>query len=308
MRDAFVQALLNICKKDNRVYLVTGDLGFGVLKPIFDSCPSQIINAGIAEQNMTGFAAGLAIEGNVVFTYSIANFPTLRCLEQIRNDCAYHSANVKIVSIGSGLVYGPLGMSHFGTEDIGVMKSIPRVVICSPATPEEAVACTKLCYKMDGVCYIRLSRGSLLVDDVNKYNIDGFGPIIRQKGEKVAIFTHGDIYSEVLKALKHLKSNGINPSIYTFPVINPIDQASIDRFIDENEFIITIEEHNVFTGFGNSVGDYISASNKNIKFLKIGLPNDFISTVGTQEYLREIFGLDASSIAKKIISYVKEHN
>lgn len=123
MRNTFVNTLVELAKKDRDIELVTGDLGFGVLKPFWEQLPDQFINAGIAEQNMTTVAAGMALEGKTVFTYSIGNFPTLRCLEQIRNDCAYHGANVKIVCVGGGFVYGALGMSHQATEDIAVMRA-----------------------------------------------------------------------------------------------------------------------------------------------------------------------------------------
>ena len=129
MRDTFVRTLIEIAKADKDVHLLTGDLGFGVLKPYWEQLPEQFTNVGIAEQNMTGIAAGMALSGKKVFTYSIGNFPTLRCLEQIRNDCAYHDANVKIVCVGGGFVYGSLGMSHHATEDLAIMRALPSMVV-----------------------------------------------------------------------------------------------------------------------------------------------------------------------------------
>lgn len=128
MRDTFVRTLITLAKSNPNIELFTGDLGFGVLKPFWEQLPDQFVNAGIAEQNMTAAAAGAAAEGKIVFTYSIGNFPTLRCLEQIRNDCAYHDANVKIVCVGGGFVYGSLGMSHQATEDIAVMRARCRML------------------------------------------------------------------------------------------------------------------------------------------------------------------------------------
>ena len=159
MRDTFVKTLCSICETDKDIELITGDLGFGVLKPFFEQFPDQFTNAGIAEQNMTSVAAGMALEGKTVFTYSIGNFPTLRCLEQIRNDCAYHNANVKIVCVGGGFVYGSLGMSHHATEDISVMRSIPNVAVFCPSDALEAAAVTKAIAKYPGTCYLRLGRG-----------------------------------------------------------------------------------------------------------------------------------------------------
>lgn len=143
MRNTFVNTLVELAKKDRDIELVTGDLGFGVLKPFWEQLPDQFVNAGIAEQNMTTVAAGMALEGKTVFTYSIGNFPTLRCLEQIRNDCAYHGANVKIVCVGGGFVYGALGMSHQATEDIAVMRALPGVAVLCPGDLVEAAEATK---------------------------------------------------------------------------------------------------------------------------------------------------------------------
>ena len=143
MRDTFVRALVECAKKDKNIELITGDLGFGVLKPFWEQCPDQFTNAGIAEQMMTGVAAGMALTGKNVFTYSIGNFPTLRCLEQIRNDCAYHHANVKVVCIGGGFVYGSLGMSHQATEDLACLRALPDVVVLGPGDLGEGEECTK---------------------------------------------------------------------------------------------------------------------------------------------------------------------
>ena len=140
MRDTFVRTLIGLAKEDPSIELVTADLGFGVLKPFWEQLPDQFTNCGIAEQNMTALAAGMALSGKTVFTYSIGNFPTLRCLEQIRNDAAYHNANVKIVCIGGGFVYGSLGMSHQATEDLAVMRALPGVTVLAPGDLVEAEA------------------------------------------------------------------------------------------------------------------------------------------------------------------------
>ena len=147
MRDTFVRTLIEIAKADKDVHLLTGDLGFGVLKPYWEQLPEQFTNVGIAEQNMTGIAAGMALSGKKVFTYSIGNFPTLRCLEQIRNVCAYHDANVKIVCVGGGFVYGSLGMSHHATEDLAIMRALPSMVVMAPGDLTEAAACTHAIYE-----------------------------------------------------------------------------------------------------------------------------------------------------------------
>ena len=135
MRGAFFRGLMDLAAQDDRVYLLVGDLGFGVVEPFMRKFPKRFLNVGVAEQNMTGVAAGLALTGKIVFTYSIANFPILRCLEQIRNDVCYHRANVKIVSIGGGFSYGALSMSHHATEDLAILRALPELTVIAPGDP-----------------------------------------------------------------------------------------------------------------------------------------------------------------------------
>src|SRR5216110_3533520 len=158
MRTAFFRALLELAAADERVNLVVGDLGFGVVEPFVERFPARFFNAGVAEQNMTGIAAGLALSGKTVFTYSIANFPTLRCLEQIRNDVCYHRANVKIVSVGAGLSYGALGYSHHAVQDLACMRSLGGMLMATPCDPVETVAVVRFLCTHDGPAYLRLGK------------------------------------------------------------------------------------------------------------------------------------------------------
>ena len=158
MRTAFFRSLLDLAEGDERINLIVGDLGFGVVETFAQRFPTRFFNAGVAEQNMTGIATGLALSGKVVFTYSIANFPTLRCLEQVRNDVCYHNANVKIVAVGGGFAYGSLGMSHHATEDLAIMRVLPGMVVVAPGDPVEAELATRAIVEAQGPCYLRLGR------------------------------------------------------------------------------------------------------------------------------------------------------
>ena len=140
MRNSFINRLTEIAKVDKKIFLICGDLGYSVLEPFAEQFPDRFLNVGIAEQNMMHVATGLAFEGYNVFTYSIGNFPTLRCMEQIRYDICYHNANVKIVAVGSGYAYGPLGVSHHTTEDIAMLRALPGMIVTAPGDPVEAMS------------------------------------------------------------------------------------------------------------------------------------------------------------------------
>ncbi len=305
MRNRFVQTILEIAKTDKKFHLVTGDLGFGVLQPLWDEVPGQITNAGIAEQSMTGIAAGMALSGKTVFTYSIGNFPTLRCIEQIRNDCAYHNANVKIVCVGGGFVYGSLGMSHHATEDIAIMRSLPNVAVFAPGDLVEAEEVTKAIYNYPGVCYLRLGRGGekQIHEKIDNFQI---GKAIRIKdGEDIAIFSTGAIFDEVIEAVAILKEYGINPKVYTFPTVKPIDADVIKECAQSCKTIFTVEEHNIVSGFGSAVSEVVaSLKGSRANVVRLGLNDTYSSIVGSQKYLRDYYGISAKKIADKIKSEI----
>ena len=301
MRDTFVRTLIALAKENPNIELITGDLGFGVLKPFWEQLPDQFINAGIAEQNMTSAAAGMALEGKTVFTYSIGNFPTLRCLEQIRNDCAYHGANVKIVCVGGGFVYGSLGMSHHATEDIAVMRALPGVAVLCPGDLVEAEEATKAIAKYPGTCYLRLGRGGekRIHDHIDNFEI---GKAIKiHDGEKIAIFSTGAIFEEVADAEAILAEHDIYPAVYTFPTVKPIDRAAIARCAADFDMIVTVEEHNIVGGFGSAVAEVLAELQERASLLRVGIHDTYSSIVGSQKYLRSQFGLDSGGIATQVL-------
>lgn len=301
MRDTFVKTLIDIAKNDKNVHLITGDLGFGVLKPFWEQLPDQFTNAGIAEQNMTSFAAGLALQGKTVFTYSIGNFPTLRAIEQIRNDCAYHNANVKVVCVGGGFVYGSLGMSHHATEDLAIMRALPDVTVLAPGDLIEAECATRAIYVQQGTCYLRLGRGGekRIHERIDNFEI---GKAIKIKdGEKVVIFSTGAIFDEAIEASEMLIVQGINPALYTFPTVKPIDRKTIEECAKKYDLIVTVEEHNIIGGFGSAVSEILAElGGTKAKLLKIGLDDKYSSIVGSQKYLRDVYGMSARKIVERI--------
>lgn len=307
MRDTFVKTLIEEAKKDSNIELVTGDLGFGVLKPYFEQLPNQFTNAGIAEQSMTGIAAGMALCGKTVFTYSIGNFPTLRCIEQIRNDCAYPHANVKIVCVGGGFVYGSLGMSHQATEDIAIMRALPEVTVVCPGDLVEAAEATKAIAHIPGTVYLRLGRGGekRIHDKIENFQIGKAIKIQDAKDDcdkKVALFSTGAILDEATDAAKMLEETGIGVEEYSFHTVKPIDKDVIIDCAKRYDYIVTVEEHNVVGGFASAVSEVITDSDEKVRLIKIGLNDEYCSKVGNQKYLRAQYGM----VAEDIVSKVKE--
>lgn len=279
MRDTVIRTLIELGKEDKDVELITGDLGFGVLKSFWETLPNQFINAGIAEQNMTGVAAGMALEGKKVFTYSIGNFPTLRCLEQIRNDCAYHNANVNVICVGGGYVYGSLGMSHHATEDIAILRALPDVTVICPGDPIEAALAVKKIAQTDGTCYLRLGRGGEKnVNTVIKEFEIGKAYKLRDAkdmNKKVAVFSTGAILEETTKACDMLEEQGIAVEQYSFPTVKPIDRAVIEDCANRFDNIFTVEEHNIVGGFGGAVAEVLAECGGKAKLHRIGI-DDFL--------------------------------
>ncbi len=304
MRDAFVKTLIQLATDHPEIELLTGDLGFGVLKPFFETVPNQFTNVGIAEQNMLSMAAGMAMMGKTVFVYSIGNFPTLRCLEQIRNDCAYHHANVKIVCVGGGFAYGSLGVSHHATEDIAIMRALPNVLVVCPGDLMEAMEATKAIAKHEGTVYLRLGRGGekRVHDALPDFEI-GKAILVHKPqcdGKTVALFSSGSILNETKSACTLLEEAGIGVAQYSFPFVSPIDRETIVQCAKNHTLIATVEEGNVTGGFGSAVSEVLADEGVETQVLRMGLQNEYCSLVGTQGYLRAQYGLDAQSMATNI--------
>jgi len=287
MRNTFVNTLLSLARGDRDIVLITGDLGFGVLTKFEEELPHQFINAGIAEQNMTGVAAGLALCGKIVFTYSIANFSTLRCLEQIRNDAAYHRANVKVVSVGAGMAYGAGGMSHHATEDIAVMRALPDVAVFSPGDPVEAEAVTRAILRHPGTCYLRLGKGGEKNIHATPLRWEtGKAITLFDEGE-TALFSTGPILGNVHEAALTLNQLGKKTRLYSFPSVKPLDKLLIQRVARETALIVTVEEHNLSGGFGGAIAEVLAEMPPpHATLRRLGIKDHYVSSIGSQAFLR----------------------
>jgi transketolase len=299
MRDVFVRQLLTYARSNQKIILITGDLGFGVLDEYSKKIPNQFINAGVAEQNMTGIATGLALEGHNVFTYSIANFPTLRCLEQIRNDVLYHNANVNIVAIGGGFSYGQLGMSHHATEDIAIMRALPELRIFAPCDETETEHLVAQMIEEPAPSYLRLDKSVVKVKGLENFSKGKLRLMVQ--GKEVAIVGYGGIVDEAIIAAEQLQTSDISCSVYSAHTIKPFDAKSLIELAKRYNAVITIEEHVSTGGLGSLAADiFMSAETKPKFFDRIYLPDAFSTIVGSQGYLRKYNGLDAQSICHRV--------
>jgi len=299
MRDAFLSKITELATKDKDIVLLTGDLGFGVFEEFEVAFPGQYFNVGVSEQNMTGLAAGLALEGKKVITYSIGNFPTLRCLEQIRNDVCYHDLNITIVASGGGFSYGSLGMSHHTTEDIAIMRALPAMRVVAPGTLWEAGEATEALIKYDGVGYLRLDK-TVFEGDSPPFSLGG--SIRYKEGSDVTLLTTGGILRDVVEAAQLLQLQGVDASVVSMHSIKPIDKDAIIVAAKETGGIVTVEEHNIDGGLGSAVAEVCMDNNIAPKaFLRIALDDRYSSIVGSQDYLKAHYGMDATSIFEKVL-------
>lgn len=291
MRTAFIRALVQHARENPRIFLVVGDLGYSVVEPFAHEFPDRFLNAGVAEQNMTGIAAGLAAEGYHVFTYSIANFPTLRCLEQIRNDVCYHNLAVTIVAVGSGLAYGNLGFSHHGVQDIAAMRCMPNLSIASPADPGETRACLGQLVRNPGPSYLRLGKAG--EPDLHSCPLDGFAPVEVLPGDRaLAIVATGSILAIALQAAAQLVQEGVRPSVFSVPFLAPTYQQDFCR-IWNCENVISIEEHVLAGGLGSLLREIAPDG---MRFRSLVVAPATAHEVGSQSFLRQRNGLTVEAL------------
>lgn len=306
MRDTFIDCLTKLAEKDKKIVLITADLGFGVLDKFRNNYPERFINVGIAEQNMIGIASGLALNGYKTFLYSIGNFPTMRCLEQIRNCVCYHELDVKIISVGAGFSYGQLGFSHHATEDIAICRPIPNLKIYSPADTYEVNKICNAVIKDNGPAYIRLDKSKRsdnnkleLVDDFD----DGKLRVIRN-GSDICIFSTGGITGEVERAAVRLKEYGIETNIISVHSVKPLDVDGVKKIFEKFSIVFTVEEHTIFGGMGSALAELLACSvHRPDVFENIGIRDEFSKIVGTQDYLRKEYCIDSVGIVNKVLKY-----
>lgn len=300
MRNTFAETLADLAEQDERIWLLCGDLGYSVLERFSERHPNRYVNVGVAEQNMVGVAAGLALSGKIVFTYSIANFPVMRCLEQLRTDVCYHNLSVKTVAVGGGLAYGTNGYTHHGVEDIGVMRAFPNMTVVAPGDPVEARLATMALAAQDGPGYLRLGKGGepTVHQTPPDFRLGRALPL--REGDDVAILSTGAILAEAVKAADLLAQQGIHATLLSMPTIQPLDTEAILAVAARAPLLVTVEEHRPVGGLASAVAETLAcAPGEHARLLPCGVTIS-PKVIGGGAYLRERNGLDAAHLAQTI--------
>ena len=301
MRTAFIETLNDLAAKDDRVCLVVGDLGFSEIEEFANKHPDQFVNAGVSEQNMIGLAAGMALSGKIVFTYSIGNFGTLRCLEQIRNDVCYHRANVKVVAVGGGLAYGNLGVTHHASEDVAIMRSLPNMTVVAPGDPVEARLATRAVVALEGPCYLRLGKAGEPIVHAKEPDFEVGSAITIRDGSDITLIASGGMLATTDKVAKSLAGQGLGVRLVSMHTVKPVDRDAVIAAATETRYVFTLEEHSVEGGLGGAVAELMAELETGHAPLKrIGLRPEFNQVVGDQNYLKAMHGLDEESVLKTI--------
>ncbi len=302
MRNAFADELTRLGQDDPRVVMLSGDIGNRLFDKFKAAQPERFFNCGVAEQNMMGVAAGMAMSGLRPVAYTITPFVTTRCLEQIRTDAAYHEAPVTIVAVGAGLAYAGLGPTHHACEDISFLRSIPNMVVVAPGDAWEVRAALRAVMRQDRPAYIRLGKKG--EPEVHGGPIDGFElgrALTVVDGREVCLLSTGNILPEAVTAAEILGTRGISTRVMSVHTVKPLDEAFLAQAFQHYERVVTVEEHSLIGGLGGAVAEWaVDAGLDTRKLLRIGTPDKFFKLSGEQAFARERLGLLGDQIAERV--------
>lgn len=300
MRNAFADELTKLAALNDRVVLLSGDIGNKLFDRFKTVDKSRFYNCGVAEANMMGVAAGMALSGLRPVVYTITPFTTTRCFEQIRVDACYHKAPVVIVGTGSGLSYTELGPTHHSLEDMAILRTLPGMRVLAPCDANEMRAALRAALNEDGPVYIRIGKKgeAQIFEEIPDLQI-GQATVVRP-GMNLALLCAGTLMPEALAAADRLTEQGLSAEVVSFHSIKPLDTGYLKSAAGRFPLIATIEEHGLIGGLGSAVAEWRSLTNASIRHVSFGTPDEFLHEVGTQNYARHRFGLTADNIAGRI--------
>ena len=302
MRDAFIKGLSTLAEADERVVLLTGDLGFKIFDDFARRFPGRFVNAGVAEPNLIGVAAGLALDGFRPFAYSIAPFATLRCFEQIRNDICHHNLPVTVVGVGGGYSYGTNGPTHHALEDIGAMRTLPNMTVLCPGDPVEAELSVRAIGSHAGPVYLRLGRAGdpVVHQDPPDFRIGR--AITIQQGTDCTLISTGGILPVVVEASHRLREHSVRARVVSMHTVKPLDSATLEECCTGGAPVFTIEEHGPAGGLGSALGEWLVARQIPCRLISITTREQFAHRSGSQSFLRAEEGLSGQQIAERILT------
>lgn len=301
MRTAFIDTLVQAAAENPRIWLVTGDIGFSVVETFAERFPDRFVNAGVAEQNMTGVAAGLALTGAIVVTYSIANFPTLRCLEQIRNDVCAHNLPVKIVAVGGGLTYAAAGYSHQAVEDFAFLGSLPNMTVVAPGDPVETRLALRAILQSPGPAYLRLGKTGERTVHASEppFSLGKMIPLM--EGRDVTIVCTGAMLDNCVSAAEVLAKRNVSVTLLSSPTLVPFDTETLLKSAEATGRIVTVEEHGP-GGLAALAGEAMASAGIAARLLPIRLSRQVLHLAGSQAPLRAGQGLSVAGIVSSVES------
>ena len=300
MRDAFAAELYDIVAEDPRVMLLMGDIGFKVFDRIGADFPARLINMGVAEANMIGVSAGLALSGKRPFVYTIIPFLTMRAFEQIRIDLAIQKQPVKIVGVGGGLAYGNQGPTHHSLEDVAILRAVPNMTVIVPSDPIESRKATRAAHDLDGPVYIRLGRNGEPKLYQNDYTFQIGKAVEMRPGNDATIVSSGPVTKIVLDAAATLEKQGIHTRVLNVHTIKPFDTDAVVKAAHETRAMVSVEEHNIIGGLGSAVSEALAENRTGIPFKRFGIRDNICYGVGSQEYHLRRNGVTVESISETI--------
>lgn len=306
MRIAFVNELYKQAKREKNIILISGDLGFSVFEKYIEDIPNQFLNAGVAEQNMTGVAAGMALEGKIPFIYSIVPFVTMRNFEQVKNDICYQNVNVKIVGVGAGFSYAIYGHTHYSLEDIAILRVLPNMTILCPGDPIEAQWAVKAALQIKGPVYIRLGKTGEPIVHKEKTNFKIGKGVILKEGKDITIFATSTMLFRALEVADELKKKGIKSRVISMHTIKPLDKALIIDSAKKTKALFSLEEHFIMGGLGSAVAEVLAESEYKTIFKRIGVVDVFSKKTGSQEFMRQQNGLSKEKIIAAILEKINQ--
>ena len=303
IREAFGKKLALLGRENSNLVVLDADLSCSTQTKIFaQEFPDRFFNVGIAEQNMISTAAGLALVGKIAFAASFAVFATGRTYDQIRSSVCYQKANVKIIGTHGGITVGEDGATHQALEDVSLMRGLPGMMVIVPADCNECEQILDFAAKYEGPVYIRLSRNSLPNIYSSDYKFNPYKANILQEGTDVTLVSNGDLLAEVCEAANLLKQKGVNAEVISLPVVKPLDSKTILDSAKKTKLVVTVENHSILGGIGSAICELLSESLPT-RVLRIGM-NDTFGQSGTPADLLKYYGLDAESIANRIIDAI----